>query len=187
VRTDNQSTTIENGVWWLYEHMYPADEAGCTNANISVWVNVRIPADPFQTTPSTRLEIQPLSLAGRVYRHFKSSTGSPSPVEKSLSDMKCTSTVSGPASVCSGGVSEAYHSTNQTYNPSQGTPLTDSSIYFGLCKIHFPIEVTGPSFALGGLGKTSCEYDAGGGPENYSVISETGSLQVSGSLWIEEI
>jgi hypothetical protein len=173
------------GVWWIYEHFFPAEQTGCTGANLSVWVNVRVPGDPLQTTPSTRLQIFPLLLAGRSYRYLIYGSGSPNAQTKDLSDMKCQSTLSGSTN-CSGGTYEFYDSA-APQNTGNGTPLFNSQTYLGLCSIDSPINIVGQSINLGNLGTTSCGYDAGGGPSNYSIISETGSRNVSGSLLVEQV
>jgi len=172
---------IEYGQNWIFEYAYSSDGAGCTGANLAVEVNVRVPGDLFQTTDSTRLQIGGLALNGNFYRYFKSSNGTPSPETKDLQDMKCVTTATGPVRVCEGGVREVY-----TIGPDP-ILLFNQRVYNGLCAIESPIQINGIPFSAGSLGKTGCGSSDSFGTEQYSLISETGSRMVSGSLLIEQL
>lgn len=166
-------STTEVGIWWTYEYIFPPDEAGCTGSRISVDVQVRVPGDILQVTPSTRLQINAMALTARFYTYLKSGRGTPDPETKSLSEMKCDFQAFGSASACTG--------TRETYSTGLATlSAFGQSVFLGDCVIATPDQISG-SGTVGSLGATSCgEFGVG------SLISETGSLAYSMTLNIEQ-
>lgn len=167
---------VEVGKWWAYEYFFPADEAGCVGAYISVDVNVRVPGDPFQITQTTRLQINPLTLNGREYSYSRSSKGTPSPETKSLSSMKCVFTQYGPATGCLG-LQEIY--STGLIAISAGS----NSVFTGACSIVTPNEIV-RSGSISAPGPLSCGDEKN--PGTPTDLGETGSLAYALSLKIEQ-
>lgn len=168
---------IQVGRWWVYEYLFPPDEAGCAGSSISVPVNVRVPGDPFQVTPSTRLQIDSMVLSARYYTYSKSGRGTPAPGTKPLSEMKCNFQAVGDASGCTG--------IRETYSTGL-VPLSafGGSVFLGDCSIVTPSQISG-SGNIGSLGAVSCGSE--NNPGVGSLISETGSLSYSMTLKIEQV